>query len=225
MNVGPMWDAVDALFNAKLIPHDAVLDAALAASDAAALPAIQVTAAQGKFLNLLVQISGARRVLEIGTLGGYSTIWMARALPLDGTLISLEIDERHATLARENLSRAGLQDRVTVLTAPALESLATLAAQHAAPFDLVFIDADKANIPAYFEASLGLSHVGSVIVVDNVVREGKVLNADSTDQDIQGVRRLAQQLAGDTRVAATVLQTVGSKGYDGFLIARVVSLM
>ena len=219
-----IWDDVDKYFNAQLIGHDAALDAALAASDEAALPPIQVTAAQGKFLNLLAHICGARRILEIGTLGGYSTIWMARALPAGGQLISLEIDERNASLARENLSRAGLQDRVTVLTAPALESLATLASQRVAPFDLVFIDADKANIPAYFEASLGLSHIGTVIVVDNVVREGKVMNADSTDKDIQGVRRLAAQLVGDKRVSATALQTVGSKGYDGFIIARVVAL-
>ena len=218
-----IWDQVDKYFCTQLIPADAMLDASLAASDEAALPAIQVTAAQGKFLNLLVQMCGARRILEIGTLGGYSTIWMARALPPDGQLISLEIDARHAALARENLSRAGLQDRATVWTAPALDSLATLAAQAVAPFDLVFIDADKANIPAYFEASLGLSRAGTVIVVDNVVREGKVMNADSTDQDIQGVRRLAGLLAGDQRVSATVLQTVGSKGYDGFLIARVIS--
>ena len=218
----PIWDDVDNYFKAQLIPPDAALDAALAASDAAALPAIQVTPAQGKFLNLLVQMCGATRVLEIGTLGGYSTIWIGRALPRHGELISLEIDARHAALARENLSRAGLQDRASVWTAPALESLATLAAQRVAPFDLVFIDADKVNIPAYFEASLGLSRVGTVIVVDNVVREGKVMNADSTDGDVQGVRRLAERLAGDTRVSATVLQTVGSKGYDGFLIARVL---
>lgn len=218
-----IWNEVDRYFNEQLIPHDAVLDAALAASDEAQLPAIQVTAAQGKFLYLLAQMCGARRILEIGTLGGYSTIWMARALPVDGTLISLEIDARHAALARDNLARAGLQDRAAVLTAPALESLATLAAQNVAPFDLVFIDADKANIPAYFEASLGMSHVGTVIVVDNVVREGKVMNAESTDKDIQGVRRLAAQLASDKRVQATALQTVGSKGYDGFIIARVVA--
>ncbi len=219
----PIWDEVDRYFAAQLISPDAALDAALATSDAARLPAIQVTAAQGKFLALLTQLSGARRVLEIGTLGGYSTIWMARALPPDGALISLELDPRHAEVARTNVARADVRDRVAIRVGPAVESLRQLAMERVAPFDLVFIDADKVNIDQYVELSLALSHVGTLLVVDNVVRQGAVANADSTDESVQGVRRATAWIANELRLSAVALQTVGSKGYDGFLLARVIA--
>ena len=219
-----VWEAVDDYFAEQLIAPDAALDAALLASDAAGLPAIQVTAAQGKFLAMLAQLSGARRILEIGTLGGYSTIWLARALPADGALLSLELDARHTEVARANIANAGLQDRVKVRVAPALESLRRLAEERVAPFDFVFIDADKANIDMYVELSLALSHVGTIIVVDNVVREGAVIDGTSVDASVLGVRRLTAWLATEPRVTAVALQTVGSKGYDGFILARVTKL-
>ena len=219
-----VWEAVDTYFATQLIAPDAALDAALIASDSAGLPAIQVTAGQGKFLSMLAQISGARRILEIGTLGGYSTIWLARALPADGALLSLELDARHAEVARANIAHAGLQDRVTVRVAPALESLRRLAEERVAPFDFVFIDADKANIDEYAKLALALSHVGTIMVVDNVVREGAVIDATRADESVQGVRRLTAWLATERRVTAVALQTVGSKGYDGFILARVTAL-
>ena len=211
-----IWDQVDKYFCTQLIPADAMLDASLAASDEAALPAIQVTAAQGKFLNLLVQMCGARRILEIGTLGGYSTIWMARALPPDGQLISLEIDARHAALARENLSRAGLQDRATVWTAPALDSLATLAAQAVAPFDLVFIDADKQNYPAYFDAVIDRMAPGGLIIADNVLWDGKVTEpAQEHDEKTAALVAYARKVYNDARVEQVMVPI-----RDGVLIAR-----
>jgi predicted O-methyltransferase YrrM len=217
----PLWDNVDKYFEGSLAPADKTLDAALAASSAAGLPSIAVTPSQGKFLNLLARISGAKRILEIGTLGGYSTIWMGRALPRDGRLITLEIDPAHAAVAKANIEGAGLSGRVELLLAPALESLARLTAQNEPPFDLVFIDADKANIDKYFVASLALSRVATVIVVDNVVRKGEVLDAATTYANVQGVRRLVDLLADESRVTATAIQTVGSKGYDGFILAVV----
>jgi len=219
----PVWEAVDDYFAAQLIAPDAALAAALIASDAAGLPAIQVTASQGQFLALLAQLSGARRILEIGTLGGYSTIWLARALPSEGALVSLELDARHAEVARANIAHAGLQNQVTVRVAPALESLRRLAEERVAPFDFVFIDADKVNIDAYVKLALALSHIGTIMVVDNVVREGAVIDATSADESVQGVRRLTAWLATEPRVTAVALQTVGSKGYDGFLLARVTA--
>jgi predicted O-methyltransferase YrrM len=216
-----LWDKVDEYFAEQLSPSDAVLDAALAASTAAGLPAISVTPSQGKLLQLLAQLRGARRILEVGTLAGYSTIWMGRALPRDGELITLEIDPKHAAVARENLERAGLTDRVEIRVGPAATSLAKLVADRVRPFDLVFIDADKASIDSYFVAALELSRAGTVIIVDNVVRKGEVINAESDDPSILGIRRLVELLPRERRVSATAIQTVGSKGYDGLIIALV----
>jgi predicted O-methyltransferase YrrM len=215
------WTDVDDYFAQQLVPADDALKAALADSAAAGLRPISVTAPQGKLLHLLARMIGARRILEIGTLGGYSTIWLGRALPPDGRLVTLEIDPACAAVARRNLSRAGLADRVELMLAPAAESLRRLAADGAEPFDLAFIDADKASSDSYFLAALELSHAGSVIIVDNVVRDGAVVDAASTDPDILGVRRLMALLAHEPRVHATAVQTVGGKGYDGFLLARV----
>jgi len=215
------WTRVDEYFVEHLAPSDDVLDAALSAAEAAGLPAIQVTAAQGKLLAILARISRARRILEIGTLGGYSTIWLGRALPADGQLITLEIEAEHAAVARQNLARAGLTDRVQVWLAPALESLERLLAGRIAPFDLIFIDADKPNIPRYFDAALRLSHSGTAIVIDNVVRKGEVANDETMDDNVLGVRALVSHLAHEPRVSATAVQTVGGKGYDGFILAVV----
>jgi predicted O-methyltransferase YrrM len=214
------WTEVDEYFTLQLAPPDDVLTEALAASAAAGLQPINVTAPQGKLLHLLARMTGARRILEIGTLGGYSTIWLGRALPPDGRLVTLEIDPACAAVARQNLVRAGLADRVDLMLAPAADSLRQLAADRVEPFDLVFIDADKASSDSYFVAALGLSRAGTVIVVDNVVRDGAVADAASTDANILGIRRLMELVAREPRVAATAIQTVGSKGYDGFLLAR-----
>lgn len=217
----PVWNAVDEYFNERLSLTDDVLSAALADSTAAGLPAINVTAAQGKLLNLLARTGNARRILEVGTLGGYSAIWMGRALPADGTLITLEISPHNAAVAQRNLERAGLMNRVKVIVAPATESLDRLIADRVEPFDLVFIDADKERSVPYFEAALTLSHPGTVIIVDNVVREGAILDGQSTDANVQGMRRLTEHVARERRVSATAIQTVGSKGYDGFVLALV----
>lgn len=217
------WGRVDRYFGDLLAPSDAVLDAALSASAAAGLPAIDVTRLQGKFLALLVQISGARRVLEIGTLGGYSTIWLARALPEGGRIVSLEIDPRHAEVAKRNLGCADLLDRVDLRVGRATDSLEAMAAGGASPFDLIFIDAEKSGYPLYLEWALKLSRPGTVVVADNVVRDGKVADARSRDEDVQGVRRFAELAAAEPRLSATVLQTVGSKGYDGIALAVVLS--
>ena len=216
------WTAVDRYVDDLLVGHDAALEAALQASAQAGLPAINVAPSQGKLLNLLARVLGARAILEIGTLGGYSTIWLARALPADGRLVTLEIDATHAEVARANIAHAGLSQRVQLRLGPALDTLAQLAAERAGPFDLTFIDADKPNIPAYFKWALQLSRPGSLIVVDNVVREGAVVDARSRDGAVQGVRKLNELIAGEPRVAATALQTVGSKGYDGFAVALVL---
>jgi predicted O-methyltransferase YrrM len=215
-----LWTAVDDYFNERLLALDPTLDAALAHSDANGLPPMQVAANQGKLLMLLAQMQGARRILEIGTLGGYSTLWLARALPASGKLISLEYDAAYAEVARANIARAGLAAQVEVRVGAALESLPSLISE--APFDLVFIDADKQNNAAYFEWALKLTQVGSLIIVDNVVRDGAVIQADNGDECVQGTRRLFDFLANERRVEATALQTVGSKGYDGFVLARVV---
>jgi predicted O-methyltransferase YrrM len=218
-----IWGSVDEYFAQHLAPADDALSEALAACTAAALPAISVTATQGKLLHLLARMRGARRILEIGTLGGYSTIWMGRALPPDGRLITLEIDPVHAAVARQNLARAGLLDRVEVVVAPAAESLRRMASDRVEPFDLVFIDADKQSGDRYFLAALALSRVGTVIVVDNVVRNGEVVDAASTNADILGIRRLTELLSRERRVDATAIQTVGGKGYDGFILALVTT--
>ncbi len=215
------WIQVDNYFGELLAPSDEVLDAALAANRAADLPAIDVTPLQGRFLELLVRVSGARRILEIGTLGGYSTIWMARSLPKDGHIVTLELDPHHAAIARGNLRRAGMLERVDLRVGPAADSLRKLVQEGAQPFDLIFIDADKAGYPEYLEGSLKLSRPGTTILADNVVREGKVIEPDNPDPNIQGVRRFTELIAAEPRLQATVLQTVCGKGYDGFTLAVV----
>jgi predicted O-methyltransferase YrrM len=216
-----LWTAVDRYITDALVPSDPALDAALSESDQAGLPSIQVAANQGKFLALLATIRGAKNILELGTLGGYSTIWLARTLPAGGRLITLEAEPKHAEVARANIARAGLGDRVQVRLGRALDTLPLLEREGVGPFDFVFIDADKANIPAYFEWSLKLTRPGSVIVVDNVVRKGNVIDPTTTDANVQGVRRFNELLARTRRVSATTVQTVGSKGYDGFTLALV----
>ncbi|RIQ12900.1 O-methyltransferase [Jiangella rhizosphaerae] len=213
------WTAVDRYLGEHVLAPDPVLDEALRASDAAGLPAINVAPNQGKFLHLLALIAGARRVLEIGTLGGYSTIWLARALPEDGRLVTLEADPTHAEVATANLRRAGLLDRVDVRVGPALDTLPQLRG----PFDLVFIDADKPSNVDYVGWALRLSRRGTVIVVDNVVRAGRVIDATTGDAAVDGTRRLFEYLATEPRLTATAVQTVGAKGYDGFLLAVVTA--
>jgi predicted O-methyltransferase YrrM len=215
------WTAVDEYFSDRLLPSDPILEAALEASLAAGLPAISVSPNQGKLLQILAQLVGAQSILEIGTLGGYSTIWLARALPADGRLITLELDPKHAEVARLNVARADLQNLVEVRIGDALKTLPQLAAERRGPFDLIFIDADKEHIPEYFEWALKLSRTGTLIIVDNVVRDGGVIDADSTDPRIQGVRRFVEQLRAKSGVSGTVIQTVGIKGYDGFAIMLV----
>ncbi len=211
------WTAVDDYFTEALTPPDAALDQAQRASAAGGLPAISVSAAQGKQLHLLALAQGARSILEVGTLGGYSTIWLARALPADGRLVTLEVDPHHAEVARGNLANAGLDAIAEVIVGPALQALPKLDG----PFDLIFIDADKPSNADYFAWAVKLSHPGSVIIVDNVVRDGKVIDAASPDAAVQGVRRLVSAVAAEPRVSATVIQTVGAKGYDGYLQAIV----
>jgi len=215
-----LWTAVDEYITQMLVPPDPVLDAALAASDAAGLPAIQVTPNQGKLLHLLARLQGARRILEIGTLGGYSTIWLGRALPADGRLITLEADSRYAEVARANISRAGLDATVDLRVGRAQETLPQIAAEGGA-FDLTFIDADKQSIPEYYRLARKLSRPGSLIIVDNVVRDGRVIDAGSHDPDIRGIRRFNEILAAEPGVCATAIQTVGAKGHDGFAIVLV----
>jgi len=217
------WTAVDRYITDLVVRPDPALDAALRDSAAAGLPAINVSPSQGKLLHLLARAQGARRILEIGTLGGYSTIWLARALPAGGRLITLESDEKHAEVARANIARAGLSDVVELRLGPALDTLPTLAAEGCGPFDLIFIDADKPNNAEYFAWALKLSRRGSVIIVDNVVRKGAVIDAASTDETVLGVQRFYEVLAAERRVSATAIQTVGSKGYDGFAMALVTS--
>jgi predicted O-methyltransferase YrrM len=217
------WADVDEYLGQTLIPSDPVLDAVLDANTRAGLPAHDVAPNQGKLLQLLAQVQGARRVLEIGTLGAYSTIWLARALPDDGRLVTLEADLTHAEVALANLARAGLSDRVEVRLGPAAETLAQLVADAVPPFDLVFIDADKPNNPAYLEWSLRLTRPGSLIVADNVVRDGHVIDETNDDPSVRGIREFLAQVAANPHLNATAIQTVGTKGYDGFLLARVTS--
>ena len=217
------WTAVDAYLGATLLPPDPSLEATRLANSSAELPAIDVSPCQGKLLYLLALMLGARRILEIGTLGGYSTIWMAKALPADGLLVSLEADPKHAQVAKQNIDRAGFGKLVHILIGDALESLPKVTTEYKGAFDLIFIDSDKASAPEYFRRALALSRPGTVILVDNVVRKGEIANAESTDPNVQGMRRLTEMLAAESRVAATAIQTVGIKGYDGFVIARVCS--
>jgi predicted O-methyltransferase YrrM len=215
------WAAVDDFLSQSLSCSDAVLDAALAASAAAGLPAIQVSACQGRLLEIMVRIHGARRILEIGTLGAYSTICLARGLPVDGHLVTLELEPRHAEVARANLEKANLWHLVDLRVGPALELLPSLATREAQPYDFIFIDADKASTADYFLWALKLSHRGTVIVVDNVVRKGALIDATTTDSAVVGMRRFFEVLRDQNGVTSTAIQTVGSKGYDGFAIVLV----
>jgi len=220
-----LWTEVDRYIWDRLLPPDPVLEAALSASDAAGLPPIAITPNQGKLLELLVRIHGARRILEIGTLGGYSTIWLARALPPGGRLVTLEANPCYAEVALTNIADAGLAEVVQLRVGPALETVPELAAE-GTPFDVIFIDADKQNNPGYLEWSLKLSRPGTLIVADNVVRDGAIIDADGSDPrlgdgGVQGVRRFYELLAAEPRVSATAIQTVGAKGHDGFAIALV----
>jgi predicted O-methyltransferase YrrM len=213
-----LWTAVDRYIADLMIPGDAALEEALRSSADAGMPAIAVSASQGKLLMLLAQTLGARKILEIGTLGGYSAIWLARGLAEGGRVISLEADPKHAEVARSNIARAGFGDVVEVRLGKALETLPGIEG----PFDLTFIDADKVSYPEYFSWAMKFSRAGSLIVADNVVRKGAVIEAESSDANVQGVRRFNELIAAEGRVSATVIQTVGSKGYDGFAIARVL---
>jgi len=222
-----LWTTVDQYLNETLIPADSdiapILEATMAANAAASLPAIDVSPTQGKFLHLLALLQGAKRILEIGTLGGYSTIWLARALPPDGSLITLEFSPHHAKVAAQNIARAGLSHLVEVRLGPAATTLAQLHSSGVQPFDLIFIDADKPSNPIYLEWALKLSRKGTLIVVDNVIREGEIADAHSTDPAITGTRTMFEIMGSDPRLKATALQTVGSKGYDGFAFALVVA--
>ncbi|WP_175746524.1 O-methyltransferase [Burkholderia pyrrocinia] len=215
------WNQVDAYFSATLVPSDDALDAALAACNAAGLPAINVAPNQGKLLQLLATIRGARRILEVGTLGGYSTIWLARALPPGGTLVTLELNPEHAKVATRNIARAGFAEVVSVIVGNAKDSLARLVDAGDAPFDFIFIDADKDNNPVYLDAALKLSRPGTVIVVDNVVRGGRVADPDNREPDVVGVREGFARLAAEPKLTTTAVQTVGQKGWDGFSISIV----
>jgi predicted O-methyltransferase YrrM len=215
------WTRVDEYFEKHLALSDASLDAALVDSNSAGLPAINVTAAQGRLLGFIVRMMRAHRILEIGTLGGYSTIWMARELPDDGALITLEISSRNAAVAQRNLERAGVAGRTRIIVAPASDSLKRLIADRTEPFDVVFIDADKERSVEYFDAALALTRVGSVIIIDNVVRKGAIIDASTSDAMVIGMQRLTERVAREHRVSATAIQTVGSKGYDGFILAVV----
>jgi predicted O-methyltransferase YrrM len=213
------WTQIDAFYSSRLLPPDPILDQALADCRAANLPAIAVSPLQGQFLHLLARLLSATRILEIGTLGGYSAICLARALPPTGTLITLELNPLHAAIAAANIARAALQDKVEIKIGKALDLLPTLAPQ--APFDLIFIDADKPSNADYLAWALRLARPGTAIVIDNVVRQGAILDQHSKDPDVQGTRRLADALAHHPRLSATALQTVGLKGHDGFILAIV----
>lgn len=212
------WTRVDEYLAQTLLPKDEALAEALAASDAAGLPAIAVSPTQGRFLELLARAVGARDILEIGTLGGYSTLWLARGLTSGGRIVTLESDPKHVRVAQDNFARAGFRPVISVRVGQALDTLPALVREKAGPFDLVFIDADKANLCEYVQWAMKLSRPGTMIVVDNVIRDGAVIDADSTDPSVVGVRRMNAYLAGEVRIAATVLQTVGAKGYDGFAL-------
>ena len=218
-----LWTKVDTYINQITIKPDAALDAASASAVAANLPPISVTPAYGKLLHLIARAHGSKRILEIGTLAGYSTIWLARAVLPDGHVISLESNAAHAQIARDNMLRAGLSGRVQIRVGDALETLPQLVTEKQRPFDFVFIDADRTNLAEYFDWAVKLSRQGSVIIVDNVVRGGRVVDAGDDDQQVQGVRRLLERMAQEPRVDAAAVQTVGSKGYDGFAIALVTA--
>jgi predicted O-methyltransferase YrrM len=210
------WTDVDEYFVGLFLPSDAALEETVRRSAAAELPPIAVAPNQGKLLQLLATVRGARRILEIGTLGGYSTIWLARALPADGYLVTLELESRHADVARQNIDGAGLGDKVEIRVGPAASSLQALVDESVEPFDFIFIDANKDGYPTYLELSLQLSRPGTVIVADNVVRDGEVVNAATTDEWVKGVRTFLEMAGSEDRIDGTAIQTVGSKGYDGF---------
>jgi len=216
-----LWEEVDAYLADTLLPRDDALTGALAASAAAGLPAIQVSPPQGRLLEMLARAIGARRILEIGTLGGYSTLWLARGVTSGGKLITIENDPKHADVARANFARAGRSSAIDLRVGAALELLPQLEREHAGPFNLIFVDADKVNLPDYFTWSVRLSRPGSLIVIDNVIREGEVVNAESADAAVQGVRRMNERIAKEPRVSATAIQTVGGKGYDGLAFVLV----
>jgi predicted O-methyltransferase YrrM len=218
-----LWTAVDQYINETLISGDPILEAALQASETAGLPPIQVSPPQGKMLHILARSIKARNILEIGTLGGYSTIWMARALPAGGRLLTLEADAKHAEVARANVARAGLAEMVELRLGPALDTLPYVAAENRGAFDLIFIDANKSTMAEYFDWSLKLSRPGTMLIADNVIRSGAVVDAASKDADVQGVRRFNERVAAEPRVSATEIQTVGSKGYDGFALVLVLA--
>lgn len=218
-----VWTAVDQYINGLLVPSDPELDSALEASAAANLPNIQVSPPQGKLLHVIARLVGARNILEIGTLGGYSTIWLARALPPGGRLLTLEANDRHADVASKNFARAGLSDVIELRRGKALDSLPRVASEGRGPFDLIFIDANKSNMDEYFDWAVKLSRRGTAIISDNVIRHGGLIDAASKDEDIQGVRRFTERVAADSRVSATAIQTVGSKGYDGFALMVVLT--
>ena len=215
------WSAVDSYIAELFLPPDPALEAALASSAAAGLPAISVSPTQGKLLHLLARIQKARRILELGTLGGYSTIWLARALPPDGQLISLEVNPKHAEVAQTNLARAGLTSVVEIRLGRAVDTLQQLATEGRGPFDLIFIDADKPGYADYLQWSLKLARQGTLIIADNVVRKGAVADPDSKDENVHGIRKFNEALAAEKRVTTTVIQTVGSKGYDGLALILV----
>jgi predicted O-methyltransferase YrrM len=217
-----LWTAVDGYFSDAAVGTDAALDATAAAAEAAQLPPVSVTPAYGKLLHLIARAQGAKRILEIGTLAGYSTIWLARAVPPDGRVVTLEFNPKHADIARTNLGHAGLADRVEIRVGPALDSLSQLAGGSEQPFDFIFIDADRPNVASYFDWAVKLARRGSVIVVDNVVRKGRVLDTSNSDAEIVGVRRFVEHLASDSRVSATMMQMVSAKGHDGFALALVL---
>jgi predicted O-methyltransferase YrrM len=218
-----LWGEVDKYITATIPHNDAALDAAIEANHTAGLPMIDVSAPQGKLLHLLTMVTGARRVLEVGTLGGYSTIWLARALPADGRVVTLEYAAKHAEVARKNLDAAGVGGKVEIRVGAAADSLEQLAREDVAPFDLIFIDADKKNNPVYVQWAMKLARRGTVIIVDNVIRDGKVVDAKSADADIQGTRAMFELVGKEPRLTATAIQTVGGKGYDGFVIAVVTA--
>jgi len=218
-----LWTKVDRYLANALLPEDLILEEVLRSSEAADIPSIQVSALQGKLLMLLVQAQGARRILEIGTLAGYSTIWLARGLPDGGRIVTLEADAHHAQIAQSNIAKAGYANKVELRLGRALKTLPILANERIGPFDFVFIDADKKHIPEYFDWSLKLSRPGSLIVVDNVVRDGQVVDLANREANIAGVRSFLERAGQDPRVEATAMQTVGMKGHDGFAVVRVKS--
>jgi predicted O-methyltransferase YrrM len=217
------WTAVDRYFTDLVVQADPAIDAAMAASEAAGLPSINVSPCMGKLLNLLTRLHRVRNILEIGTLGGYSTIWMARALPADGRIVTLEADPKHAEIARNNIARAGVSHLVTIKVGPAIDTLPRLEPEGLTPFDLVFIDADKPSTPEYFQWALQLSRPGTLIIVDNVVRNGAVVDGSSRDASVQGMRRFAAMRGSVPRVSATAIQRVGAKGEGGFALGVVSS--